>query len=147
MRKPFWGAQLLSVCSSRGCSPWPGMGRGGIQFTHRIHMKPVLVLSQEQNAVCVTYTPQVPAAGKARLHLFRCPWVFMEVSCLEPPRSLTAHHRLGDFVLQQLNSIFNVLRFSVTDSSVHQLGGWCFSPFLQTWFQQLSFLLGGPSFP
>lgn len=137
MSTPFWGARFPSVCSSQGCSSWPGMGRGGIRFcAPNADMKPVLVLSQEQNAVCVSCIPRVPAVSKAQLHLCHCPRVFVEVSCLQPPRSVTASHHLGDSGLQQLNSIFNTL-----------LCGRCFSLFLQMWVQELSFRLGRCSYP
>ena len=101
--KTFLGSSVLSVCSSRGCSLWPGMGRGGIQFcTLNSDMKPVLVLfCQEQNAVCVTYMPQVPTAGKPWLHLFHCPLGFhgslllaattLVTSCCSSPASHIQH--------------------------------------------------------
>lgn len=144
MRNPFWGARLLSVCSSRGCSPWPGMGRRGIQFcTPNSDMKPVLVLSQEQNSLCYLHTTGTCSGQSLAASL---------------PLSLGFHGSLllaatmlpdclSDFMLQQLNSIFNTLRFWMTDLCMHQLGGWCFSLFPQTWFQELRFPPGGPSFP
>lgn len=101
MSEAFWGAQLLSVCNPMGCSPWPGMGRVGIQFcTPNSDMKPVLVLSQEKNAVYVSKAAQVPAVSNARLHLhlFQCPLGFRGSLLLAATTS-------GHFMLQQLKSI------------------------------------------